>query len=61
MDEIRITTHTGNAARPFLDEIARLRIAIFREFPYLYEGSLDYATNSFSGYGRFPDRALTGR
>ncbi len=42
MNEISITTCTGGSARPFLDEIARLRIAVFREFPYLYEGSPEY-------------------
>jgi len=25
-----------------LDDLARLRIAVFREWPYLYEGTLDY-------------------
>ena len=42
MDDIGISTHTGGAARPFLNEIAQLRISVFREFPYLYDGSLDY-------------------
>lgn len=50
MDEIRITTYTGEAARPFLDEIARLRIAVFREFPYLYDGSLDYEMDYLEEY-----------
>ncbi len=50
MDQIRITTHTAKAARPFLGEIARLRIAVFREFPYLYEGSLEYEMNYLEEY-----------
>lgn len=50
MDHIRITTHTGMAARPYLDEIARLRIAVFREFPYLYEGSLEYEMDYLNEY-----------
>jgi GNAT superfamily N-acetyltransferase len=50
MDGILISTHTGQAARPFLGEIARLRIAVFREFPYLYEGSLGYEMNYLEGY-----------
>lgn len=50
MDDIRITTHTGKAARPFLNEIARLRIAVFREFPYLYAGSLDYEMDYLEEY-----------
>ena len=50
MDGILISTHTGQAARPFLGEIARLRIAVFREFPYLYDGSLGYEMNYLEGY-----------
>ncbi len=50
MDEIQISTHSGEAARPFLNEIARLRIAVFREFPYLYEGSLEYEMDYLEEY-----------
>lgn len=50
MDEIRITTYSGDMARPFLDEIARLRIAVFRDFPYLYDGALDYEMNYLEEY-----------
>jgi GNAT superfamily N-acetyltransferase len=50
MQEIVISTHTGEAARPFLNEIARLRIAVFREFPYLYDGSLDYEMDYLEEY-----------
>ena len=32
---------TGAAIEPALPDIARLRIAVFRDFPYLYDGSLD--------------------
>jgi hypothetical protein len=38
----KIITYTGNAARFFLRETAKLRIAVFREFPYLSEDSYDY-------------------
>lgn len=50
MQEIAITTHSGEAARPFLTDIAQLRIAVFHEFPYLYEGSLEYETDYLSDY-----------
>ena len=33
---------TGDAASAVLDEVARLRIEVFREYPYLYDGDLDY-------------------
>ena len=32
----------GREISDYLDQIAALRIEVFREFPYLYEGSLDY-------------------
>ena len=33
---------TGADVRTVLDDVARLRISVFRDFPYLYDGSLDY-------------------
>jgi GNAT superfamily N-acetyltransferase len=32
----------GPALNPWLDGLGRLRIDVFREYPYLYEGTLDY-------------------
>lgn len=32
----------GTELDPWLDALGDLRIRVFREFPYLYEGSLDY-------------------
>lgn len=31
-------------------DLARLRIGVFREFPYLYDGSLDYEREYLAGY-----------
>lgn len=36
--KIRLETLTGAAMVPLLPHLARLRIAVFREFPYLYAG-----------------------
>lgn len=33
---------TGPALNAALDDLARLRIAVFRDFPYLYDGTRDY-------------------
>lgn len=33
---------SGEAVTGVLDDVARLRIAVFREFPYLYDGSMEY-------------------
>jgi GNAT superfamily N-acetyltransferase len=34
----------GEKIQDFIEEIARLRIEIFREFPYLYDGNYEYET-----------------
>ncbi len=36
------TSLTGPAVASVLDDVARLRILVFRDFPYLYDGTLDY-------------------
>jgi GNAT superfamily N-acetyltransferase len=42
----------GAAVEPWLENLGRLRIAVFREFPYLYEGSLDYERDYLRTYVR---------
>ena len=32
----------GAEVAPYLEELGRLRITVFREFPYLYDGDLEY-------------------
>ncbi len=39
---VTITTVTGAGILPFIPDAARLRISVFREFPYLYDGSMEY-------------------
>jgi GNAT superfamily N-acetyltransferase len=39
---MRITTLAGADLENALPDLARLRIEVFRDFPYLYDGSLDY-------------------
>lgn len=40
--DIQILTVTGEQVTRYIPELAALRIQIFREFPYLYEGSIEY-------------------
>ncbi|NQD93437.1 GNAT family N-acetyltransferase [Pseudomonas sp. CrR25] len=51
--EIRLLQ--GAAIAPHLDDLARLRIDVFREFPYLYDGSLDYEAEYLQTYACSPD------
>lgn len=49
---IRLERLTGPALERHIDDLARLRIAVFRDFPYLYDGSLDYERGYLRSYGR---------
>lgn len=39
---ISVTALTGPDIIPFLDDLALLRMTVFREWPYLYDGSITY-------------------
>ena len=47
---IRIAKVTGEAISPYIKDLAKLRIRIFRDFPYLYDGSPDYEEKYLSIY-----------
>ena len=39
---LRIERLSGDALLQYLPELARLRITVFRAFPYLYDGDMAY-------------------
>lgn len=45
----------GAAIVPWLDDVARLRIAVFGAWPYLYEGDAGYERDYLAAYARSPD------
>lgn len=45
---------TGNQVAAHLEDAARLRIAVFREFPYLYEGDQAAEREYLTGYAACP-------
>ena len=47
---MRIEILTGNALEDALDDLARLRIAVFREWPYLYDGDMNYERDYLQVY-----------
>ena len=51
---------SGAALRPHLDAVAALRIAVFRDWPYLYDGSLDYERAYLQTYRDNPGALLVG-
>lgn len=52
--DIQIRRFGGSEVRGFLDQVAALRIAVFRDWPYLYEGDADYERQYLSAYARSP-------
>lgn len=51
---LTVTPVTGVAIRQYIDDLARLRIEVFREFPYLYDGDLDYEQRYLETYINSP-------
>ncbi|MDT1060370.1 GNAT family N-acetyltransferase [Paracoccus sp. CPCC 101403] len=47
---IRTEILTGDAVAAVLDDLARLRIEVFRTWPYLYDGDLDYERDYLKVY-----------
>ncbi|MBW3245361.1 GNAT family N-acetyltransferase [Epibacterium sp. DP7N7-1] len=47
---LRIETLTGAALEAALDDVARLRIEVFRAWPYLYDGDLAYERDYLQSY-----------
>ena len=44
----------GEAIVPWLDDIARLRIDVFRDWPYLYKGDVAYEADYLRTYTQAP-------
>ena len=49
---IRVVSLTGDQVDAALDDLARLRIAVFRDWPYLYDGDLEYERGYLTAYQR---------
>ena len=51
---IDMQVYVGKAILPVVDELAGLRIAVFREWPYLYDGDRGYERDYLAAYARSP-------
>ena len=60
MSGIRLERLTGERLKGLLPELARLRITVFRAFPYLYDGSLDYEEHYLRTYADTADSVVVG-
>jgi len=54
----RFETLAGTALHPLLPDLARLRIAVFRDWPYLYEGDEAYEQRYLRAYADAPGAAV---
>ena len=48
----------GNEIKNYVDELGRFRIEIFKEFPYLYEGNMEYERNYLYRYTKSSESIL---
>jgi GNAT superfamily N-acetyltransferase len=55
---LRVERFSGKGLERYVNELARLRIEVFREFPYLYDGGLDYEQNYLRTYIGVPDSVI---
>ncbi|TVQ66895.1 MAG: GNAT family N-acetyltransferase [Balneolaceae bacterium] len=52
---MKIIALHGREILPKTEQIARVRIEVFREYPYLYDGSLSYEKNYLQTYADSPE------
>lgn len=55
---LRIEPLTGEEIAAALPEVARLRIAVFRAFPYLYAGDMEYEERYLQAYAESPGAVI---
>jgi GNAT superfamily N-acetyltransferase len=58
IDNLKIIRMTGPEIFPYMDDLARLRIQVFHDYPYLYEGDLEYEKNYLKVYTNCPASVL---
>ena len=56
--DIRIERCSGAALAQYIPELARLRIEVFCDFPYLYDGNYDYEEKYLQTYIDTPDSVI---
>jgi len=52
--DLQILEVHGPDLQPYIDGLGRLRIAVFRDYPYLYDGSLEYERDYLQSYLKSP-------
>ncbi|WP_394701470.1 hypothetical protein [uncultured Roseibium sp.] len=57
---IEIRTLKGGSLKAALPALAGLRISVFRQWPYLYDGSLDYEEKYLARYADTDGAVIVG-
>lgn len=57
---MRVERLTGDALEAALDDLAQLRITVFRAFPYIYDGDADYERRYLQTYRDSENAILVG-
>lgn len=60
IEEIEVRALQGAELEAALDGVAALRITVFRDWPYLYDGTLDYEREYLATYRDHPGALLVG-
>lgn len=55
---IEIRTLSGREIEHYLADLARLRIQVFQDFPYLYDGTAEYEARYLQTYVNSPDSVI---
>lgn len=55
---VEVRTLAADEIARHLDDLARLRIAVFREWPYLYDGDAAYEAEYLTHFAQAPDAVL---
>lgn len=58
--DLRIALLTGPALEDQLDALADLRITVFRDWPYLYDGDRNYERDYLAAYVRSEQAVVVG-
>lgn len=54
-NDIGMRVLSGAEIAPYLEDVARLRMRVFRAWPYLYDGDMDYEREYLATYSRSAD------
>src|SRR3989339_171502 len=57
-DAISLESLSGAPMLPHLDDVAKLRITVFRDWPYLYEGDVGYEREYLAAYAQSADSVV---